>query len=75
MDSQVLPAMKNSLMYKLSYYRTWEIDTAMGKPKGFDNVRGVDPGYKNYKLHYFSEAFTSDKWIIRIFKRNPRGNR
>lgn len=62
-------------MYKLSYYRTWEIMTAMGQPMGFDTVRNVNPGYKNFKLNYFTEAFTSDKWIIRIYKRNPRGNR
>ena len=74
-DNQMLPAMKNSLMYRLSYYRTWEVDTAMSKPKGWDTVRNVNPGYKNYKLHYFTEAFTSDKWIVRIFKRNKRGNR
>lgn len=47
----------------------------MGKPKGYDTVRNVNPGYKNYKLHYFTEAFTSDKWIVRIYKRNKRGNR
>lgn len=62
-------------MYKLSYYRTWEVDTAMGKPKGFDTNRQANPGYKNYKLHYFSEAFTSQKWIVRIYKRNKRNNR
>ncbi len=55
----VLPAMKNSLMYRLSYYRSWQVDTAMGKAKGYDTVRNANPGYKNYKLHYFTEAFTS----------------
>jgi hypothetical protein len=33
------------------------------------------PGYKNYKLNFFTEAFTSDKWIVRIFKRKKRNNR
>lgn len=74
-DNQMLPAMKNSLMYRLSYYRTWDVETSAGKPKGYDNVREVNPGYKNYKLHYFTEAFTSDKWIVRLFKRNKRANR
>jgi hypothetical protein len=31
----------------------------MGKAKGYDTVRNANPGYKNYKLHYFTEAFTS----------------
>lgn len=74
-DSSVTPAMRNSLMYRLSYYRTWHVDTAQGKPKGFDTVRNYNPGFKNYKLNFFSEAFTSEKWIVRIFKRKPRNNR
>jgi dolichyl-diphosphooligosaccharide--protein glycosyltransferase len=74
-DAAVTPAMKNSLMYRLSYYRVWHVDTAQGKPKGFDTVRNYMIGYKNYKLHYFTEAFTSEKWIVRIYKRKPRNNR
>ena len=31
--------MKNSLMYKLSYYRYDEVMTAYGKNKGYDTVR------------------------------------
>jgi dolichyl-diphosphooligosaccharide--protein glycosyltransferase len=62
-------------MYKLCYYRTWEVDTAYGKPKGYDNVRNANPGYKNFKLHYFTEAFTSERWIVRIYRRNNRTNR
>ena len=53
-DNYVTPAMKSCLMYKLSYYRTWEVDTAMGKPKGYDTNRQANPGHKNYKLHYFT---------------------
>lgn len=47
----------------------------MGKPKGYDTNRNANPGYKNFKLHYFTEAFTSEKWIVRIYKRNKRNNR
>ncbi len=74
-DNMVLPAMQNCLMYRLSYYPTWEVDTAYGKPKCYDNVRNANPGYKNFKLHYFTEAFTSERWIVRIYKRNDRANR
>jgi hypothetical protein len=35
------------------------VDTAMGKPKGYDTVRNCPIGFKNYKLNYFNEAFTS----------------
>ena len=74
-DSSVTPAMKNSLMYRLAYYRTWQVDTAMGKPKGWDTVRDYLPGLRNYKLNFFEEAFSSEKWIVRIYKRKPRNNR
>ena len=74
-DSSVTPTMRNSLMYRLAYYRTWQVDTAQGKPKGWDTVRDYLPGFRNYKLNFFEEAFSSDKWIVRIFKRKQRNNR
>ena len=67
--------MKNCLMYKLSYYRVWHVESAPGKPKGWDTVRNYMIGYKNYKLYYFREAFSSEKWIVRIFKRRERNPR
>ena len=32
-------------------------------------------GLKNFKLDYFEESFTSENWIVRIYKRKSRKNR
>jgi len=52
-----------------------EIMTAYQKPKGWDNVRNQEVGLKKFKLEYFEEAFTSENWIVRIYRRKPRKNR
>jgi dolichyl-diphosphooligosaccharide--protein glycosyltransferase len=67
--------MKNSLMYRLSYYRFWEKRFRLDKPAGYDTVRNTNIGLKNYPLNYFDEAFTSEAWIVRIYKRRPRSPR
>lgn len=46
-----------------------------GQPKGYDSVRQYVMGSKNIKLQYFEEAFTSENWIVRIYKRKERHNR
>lgn len=38
-DKHATPAMKNSLMYRLCYYRFNEIQMSYDKPRGFDTVR------------------------------------
>jgi len=35
----VTDTMKNSLMYKLCYYRFWEVQTGYNKEPGYDTVR------------------------------------
>jgi dolichyl-diphosphooligosaccharide--protein glycosyltransferase len=62
-------------MYRLSFYRFDEVQTAYHKPKGYDTVRQTEIGLKGFKLQYFEEAFTSENWIVRIYRRKPRQNR
>ena len=66
--------MLNSLMYKLSYYRFDEMPTMYGS-KGYDTVRQYVMGAKNIKLNYFEESFSSENWIVRIFKKKQIPNR
>jgi len=72
-DQRVSPALKESIMYKLSYYRFWDDYSQRGK--GFDHVRNQVVGHTHYKLQYFEEVFTSSRWIVRIFKRKQKNNR
>ncbi|RNA30477.1 dolichyl-diphosphooligosaccharide-- glycosyltransferase subunit STT3B [Brachionus plicatilis] len=65
----------NCLMYKLSYYRFGEIQVDYRTPPGFDRTRNVEIGNKNFKLEHLEEAFTSEHWIVRIFRVKEPSNR
>ena len=58
----------NSLMYKMCYYRFGEMETFYGKESGFDRVRNTVVGKKNIKLSHMEEAFTSEHWMVRIYR-------
>jgi dolichyl-diphosphooligosaccharide--protein glycosyltransferase len=75
MDKGGSPVMLNSLMYKLCYYRFDEISTQYGRPAGFDLARNVEVGHKGIQLHHIEEVFTSEHWIVRIYKRHKLPNR
>lgn len=49
--------------------------TQYGRPAGFDMARQVEVGHKGITFEYLEEAFTSEHWIIRIYKRHPPHNR
>ena len=67
-DSGASETMLNSMMYKLSYYRFDEVKPSRQQPEGYDLVRGYTMGRKNIKLRHFSEAYTTNNWIVRIYK-------
>lgn len=67
-DSGGSPTMLNCLMYKLCYYRFGEMMTEYGKPGGYDRVRGVEIGNKDFTLEYLEEAFSTEHFIVRIYK-------
>lgn len=65
-DAQVSEKMKESLMYKMSYYRFTEL---FGGRDGVDRVRNQNiPVNAVPELNTLEEAFTSEKWIVRIYK-------
>lgn len=70
-DSQATETMLNSLMYRLCYYRYGEMYTRHGEAGGYDNVRNAVIGLKNFKLTHFEEAYTSERWLVRIYKVLP----
>ncbi len=67
-DRAASKTMLNSLMYKLCYYRFGQVHTEQNKPSGWDRVRGVEIGNKEFELEHVDEAFTSEHWIVRIYK-------
>lgn len=58
----------NSLMYKMCYYRFGQVYTEGGKPTGFDRVRGAEIGNKDFELDVLEEAYTTEHWLVRIYK-------
>lgn len=67
--------MKNSLMYRLCYYRFGEVHTSHREPPGYDSVRRCEIGLKKWDLKYYREAYTSSRWLVRIFEVLPMTNR
>ena len=49
-DSGITDTMKESLMYKLSYYRFDEVETMKKKPLGYDVQRNSEIGVFKTKL-------------------------
>jgi len=74
-DADGSPVLLNCLMYKLCFYRFGEVYTDHGKPPGYDRVRNVEIGNKDFKLHYLDEAYTSQHWLVRIYKVRGLENR
>lgn len=42
---------------------------------GYDRVRQQVIGYRNFELEGVEEAFTSENWLVRIYRVKPRVNR
>ncbi|KAL7409442.1 putative oligosaccharyltransferase [Mrakia frigida] len=66
-DKDASPAMKNSLMYKMSYFRFPEL---FGGQRTLDRVRNQDIP-ESPTLDVLDEAFTSENWIVRIYAVKP----
>ncbi|OCL11937.1 glycosyltransferase family 66 protein [Glonium stellatum] len=64
-DDEATPTMKNSLMYKMSYYN---YNALFPAGQAQDRVRGVRLPAEGPQLSTIEEAFTSENWIIRIYK-------
>lgn len=64
-DDEATPTMRNSLMYKMSYYN---FNTLFPAGQATDRVRGSRLPAQGPELSTVEEAFTSENWIIRIYK-------
>ena len=51
-------------MYKQIILNTW----IPGRPPGYDRVRNAAIGNKEFELDVLEEAYTSEHWIVRIYK-------
>uniref|UniRef100_A0A915CR64 Dolichyl-diphosphooligosaccharide--protein glycosyltransferase subunit STT3A n=1 Tax=Ditylenchus dipsaci TaxID=166011 RepID=A0A915CR64_9BILA len=74
-DREGSPAMLNCLMYKLCFYRFGAVYTEHGKATGYDRVRHAEIGNKDFELEHLEEAYTTEHWIVRIYKVLKPNNR
>jgi len=74
-DSEGSNKMLNCLMYKMCYYRFGQVYTEGGRPPGYDRVRNAEIGNKDFELDILEEAYTSEHWIVRIYKVKDLPNR
>ena len=70
-DAGMGEGLRNSLVYKLSFYRFWDMPTGR---KGFDRVRQTTIGYQDFELEYFEEVLTTSNWMVRVYKREKAPN-
>merc|ERR1712176_1491695 len=65
-DSAAPKTFTESLMYKTSFYRFGEVMTEYRT--GFDRTRNVEIGVKDINLKHIEEAFTTEHWLVRIYR-------
>jgi len=74
-DKEGAPALLNCMMYKMCFYRFGAVYTEQGKPTGYDRVRNVEIGNKEFELDVLEEAYTTEHWLVRIYKVKDLDNR
>ncbi|XP_050432666.1 dolichyl-diphosphooligosaccharide--protein glycosyltransferase subunit STT3A [Adelges cooleyi] len=74
-DKEGSKTLKNSLMYKMCYYRFGQVFSEGGKPAGYDRVRNAEIGVKNVTLSVLDEAYTTEHWLVRIYRVKDYDNR
>lgn len=74
-DKDGSPTLLNCLMYKMCYYRFGQVYTEQGKPTGYDRVRNAEIGNKDFELDVLEEAYTTEHWLVRIYKVKDLDNR
>lgn len=74
-DKEGSPLLLNCLMYKLCYYRFGSVFTESGKPAGWDRVRNAEIGNKDFELQTLEESYTTEHWLVRIYKVKDLPNR
>uniref|UniRef100_A0A915MZQ7 Dolichyl-diphosphooligosaccharide--protein glycosyltransferase subunit STT3A n=3 Tax=Meloidogyne incognita group TaxID=654580 RepID=A0A915MZQ7_MELJA len=67
-DKEGSKTMLNCMMYKLCYYRFGAVYTEQGRPTGYDRVRHAEIGNKDIDFEHLEEAYTTEHWIVRIYR-------
>lgn len=74
-DREGSPILLNCLMYKMCYYKFGQTYTEAGRAPGYDRVRNAEIGNKDFELDVLEEAYTTEHWLVRIYKVKDLPNR
>ncbi|XP_038076647.1 dolichyl-diphosphooligosaccharide--protein glycosyltransferase subunit STT3B-like [Patiria miniata] len=74
-DSSGSPTLLNCLMYKMCYYRFGEMQLDFRSPAGYDRTRNAEIGNKDISFKHLEEAYTTEHWLVRIYRVKPLDNR
>eukprot|EP01060_Flectonema_neradi_P007058 TRINITY_DN1488_c1_g1_i1.p1 TRINITY_DN1488_c1_g1~~TRINITY_DN1488_c1_g1_i1.p1 ORF type:complete len:740 (+),score=115.06 TRINITY_DN1488_c1_g1_i1:45-2222(+) len=71
--SSATPSFLNSMMYKMAYYRFNEMQTLDSRTgnltaPGYDPIRRTVVSSDSINFNRFEEAFTTEHWMVRIYK-------
>lgn len=56
------------------FFRLFDLSN-LDKPPGYDRTRSVEIGNKNFELERLEEAYTTEHWLVRIYKVKKEENR
>lgn len=62
--------MEKSVNFIIKIHSRW-----IGKPPGYDRVRSTEIGNKDFELKTLEEAYTTEHWLVRIYKVKKLPNR
>ncbi|GMT32004.1 hypothetical protein PFISCL1PPCAC_23301, partial [Pristionchus fissidentatus] len=74
-DHRAPKKMRNSLMYKLCYHNFGALMTHPRAPLGYDLSQNQEVGDKAIALEHLEEAYTSENWIVRVYRVKPPANK
>lgn len=75
----LLPKEKNEIndiylsYFYLFIFFSFQLD--FRNPPGYDRTRGVEIGNKDFDLTHLEEAYTTEHWLVRIYKVKDLDNR
>lgn len=66
---------EQGMTYSFSFVDRHFIFIRLDKPPGYDRTRSVEIGNKNFELEKLEEAYTTEHWLVRIYKVKKEENR
>uniref|UniRef100_H3CBD2 Uncharacterized protein n=1 Tax=Tetraodon nigroviridis TaxID=99883 RepID=H3CBD2_TETNG len=74
-DREGSPVLLNCLMYKMCYYRFGQVYTEAKTRETIQTFSSLKLFSSNFELDVLEEAYTTEHWLVRIYKVKDLDNR